>query len=552
MNFAEYEKAGRHSYERLASTVAAILGVILAGMPTVRVQQIQHRAKGPASLKKKIEMAGGTLDDDVESHAKDVAGCRLILYTNDDVARLVRSDVMFDNFDIDWDRTKFHYPLDEHSSAGGFISYNYVVKLKEQRTSLPEYADLADLWCEIQVQTTIDHAWSEMHHDTVYKPPAKGFGGAVLKEVETRMARIMQDYLVPAGFDFQKVSNDVRRLEDARTFFETRPLERVEADIDNNERHDILKRYRETVLPYVDDLTGQAETIRNALRASLEKAASTETVPIYYGTYEHAGKTFEDVLEATLDIVDRLRFADEQGVRATWDLIGQAVDLASTEAARARAGGSAKSLGKHNLHVWKQVGPLVQCQLAELALADVGSPGRRPLVIAAAQAILDPEVEGTTSGSNTITIHQGAVLPSGELAHARGQSIAALEAILTEPLPPDAKEAFNALMSATSFPYHGTVDGALVELIATDTLRVVEIASRLAPLAPPIASGARRSHSSTRRPATCAHASCFSVTASWRAPYATLASKLTTPWSSLSRSISDIDRVRSADPAFVR
>ncbi|MCO8020295.1 RelA/SpoT domain-containing protein [Brevundimonas diminuta] len=485
MNFAEYEKAGRQSYERLASTVAAILGVILAGMPTVRVQQIQHRAKGPASLKKKIEMAGGTLDDDVESHAKDVAGCRLILYTNDDVARLVRSYVMFDNFDIDWDRTKFHYPLDEHSSAGGFISYNYVVKLKEQRTSLPEYADLADLWCEIQVQTTIDHAWSEMHHDTVYKPPAKGFGGAVLKEVEKRMARIMQDYLVPAGFDFQKVSNDVRRLEDARTFFETRPLERVEADIDNNERHDILKRYRETVLPYVDDLTGQAQTIRDALSASLEKAATTETVPIYYGTYEHAGKTFEDVLEATLDIVDRLRFADEQGVRATWDLIGHAFDLASTEAARARAAGSAKSLGKHNLHVWKQVGPLIQCQLAELALADAEYPGRRALVIAAARAILNPEVEGTTNGSNTITIHQGAVLPSGELARAREQSISALEAMLTEPLPTDAKEAFSALMAATSFPYHGTVDVALVELIATNTLRVVDIASRLAPLAPP-------------------------------------------------------------------
>lgn len=105
-------------------------------------------------------------------------------------------------------------------------------------------------------------------------------------------------------------------------------------------------------------------------------------------------------------------------------------------------------------------------------------------MIAAAQAILNPEVEGTTSGSNTITIHQGAVLPSSELAHARGQSISALEAILTEPLPPDAKEAFSALMSATSFPYHGPVDVALVELIATNTLRVVEIASRLAPLAP--------------------------------------------------------------------
>lgn len=80
-------------------------------------------------------------------------------------------------------------------------------------------------------------------------------------------------------------------------------------------------------------------------------------------------------------------------------------------------------------------------------------------------------------------------------------------------------------------------------------IRLIDLEPRLTA---PIASGARRSHSSTRRPATCAHASCFSVTASWRAPYATLASKLTTPWSSLSRSISDTDRVRSADPAFVR
>jgi ppGpp synthetase/RelA/SpoT-type nucleotidyltranferase len=132
--------------------------------------------------------------------------------------------VIPDNFEVDWDRTKFHYPQDD-ADESLFISYNYVVRLKPQRTELPEYADLAGLWCEIQVQSTLDHAWSEMQHDTGYKPPAGGFGTAALTEVKTRMTKIMQDYLLPAGYDFQKVSDDIRRLEKARAFYDTAPLD---------------------------------------------------------------------------------------------------------------------------------------------------------------------------------------------------------------------------------------------------------------------------------------------------------------------------------------
>jgi hypothetical protein len=61
-----------------------------------------------------------------------------------------------------------------------FISSNYVLTLKANRTSLPEYARFAGPRCEVQVQTTLNHAWSEMEHDIIYKkpmlPPSTGQG----------------------------------------------------------------------------------------------------------------------------------------------------------------------------------------------------------------------------------------------------------------------------------------------------------------------------------------------------------------------------------------
>ncbi|MGG9078594.1 hypothetical protein ACQ9A0_27000, partial [Escherichia coli] len=60
-----------------------------------------------------------------------------------------------------------------------FISDNYVIRLKQNRADLPEYARFADLRCEVQVQTILNHAWAQMAHDTIYKKPIeKGFGTA--------------------------------------------------------------------------------------------------------------------------------------------------------------------------------------------------------------------------------------------------------------------------------------------------------------------------------------------------------------------------------------
>ena len=173
------------------------LNTVIRQQPGLRLQHIQHRAKDPSSLQKKLGRAGALESDDIGAAAKDLAGCRAVFYTNSDVARFQSSGIITDNFVVDWARTKIHHPHSAEADANLFISNNYVIRLKDERLALAEYADFRDIWCELQVQTTLNHAWSEMEHDTIYKMPTlNGFGGALMQGIEKRMKKIMRDYLL--------------------------------------------------------------------------------------------------------------------------------------------------------------------------------------------------------------------------------------------------------------------------------------------------------------------------------------------------------------------
>src|SRR5712664_1999916 len=112
MEFDEYSQTRQFDYAALAETVASVLQAALAAHPgTFRLQQVQHRAKNPESLKKKLEDRKLESTTTLEADIKDLAGCRLIFYTNSDVSSFLQTGIIQDNFDVDWDRTKIHYPV---------------------------------------------------------------------------------------------------------------------------------------------------------------------------------------------------------------------------------------------------------------------------------------------------------------------------------------------------------------------------------------------------------------------------------------------------------
>ena len=199
MNVEEYERSGRARYEQLAAIVADLLKRAITAEPGYRLQQIQHRAKTVESLSRRIEKIAKLETDEIETHRKDLAGCRIIFYTNNDVTNFINSGLLSVLFDVDWDRSKFHQPGPNRMSVDHlFQSYNYVLQLKADRTALLEYQDFQGLYCEVQVQTSLTHAWAEMAHDTIYKQPDfHGFGTQRLQIIEKRLEDAMRKQGVP-------------------------------------------------------------------------------------------------------------------------------------------------------------------------------------------------------------------------------------------------------------------------------------------------------------------------------------------------------------------
>jgi ppGpp synthetase/RelA/SpoT-type nucleotidyltranferase len=110
-----------------------------------------------------------------------------------------------------------HYPDSREEGAEFFISENWVVTLSDARCALPEYRRFAGLRCEIQVQTILDLAWAEMAHDTIYKPMTDvGFGAAKVEAIRKRLRKVMQEFLQPAGYAFDKIASDYVQLRDGK------------------------------------------------------------------------------------------------------------------------------------------------------------------------------------------------------------------------------------------------------------------------------------------------------------------------------------------------
>jgi ppGpp synthetase/RelA/SpoT-type nucleotidyltranferase len=90
MDLEEYQSQQRAKYAAFAETVASILSAALSHEPSLHLQHVQHRGKDPQSLKEKLADRGILDTTTLEAEIKDLAGCRVVFYTNSDVLRFSR------------------------------------------------------------------------------------------------------------------------------------------------------------------------------------------------------------------------------------------------------------------------------------------------------------------------------------------------------------------------------------------------------------------------------------------------------------------------------
>ena len=281
MTFDEYEKIYHAIYSEFAETVQFILEkAILRAGDQPHPQSIQCRAKTAESLKARLSSAGLLDSKNIENERKDLAGARLIFYTNTDVERFLNSRLISANFTIDYEATKVHHPTKENEGRR-YQAIHYTVSLSDERAKLPEYAKFAGMRCEIQIQTILNHAWSETSHDITYKNQAsEGFGSKARKSIEDRFNLIMDKYLLPAGYEFQRIQHDNERLRQGKELFDSDAIASLKAAEGNNERFDLLSSLKDYALPNYDDLPAIYGDLREPLIAVAKAARSSQVVPI--------------------------------------------------------------------------------------------------------------------------------------------------------------------------------------------------------------------------------------------------------------------------------
>lgn len=90
----------------------------------------------------------------------------------------------------------------------GYQSIHYLVKLKQNRYELPEYARFFGMTAELQVRTILQHAWAEIEHEIQYKAAVD-----VLPKEISRRFEALAGMLEIGDREFQALEDAHRELQ---------------------------------------------------------------------------------------------------------------------------------------------------------------------------------------------------------------------------------------------------------------------------------------------------------------------------------------------------
>ena len=423
MTLEEYERIYVPLYEEFAETVRFILAKAIDASPSLpKTRFIQARAKAPDRLRDRLVEVGKLYTSQLEQDRKDLAGVRLIFYTNNDVERILGSRLVFDNFEVEHDATKIHNPTPDNPDAK-YRAIHYIVRLRDDRTKLPEYTRFAGLRCEIQIQTILNHAWSETSHDIIYKrQTSPGFGSRAWATIKRRFDSIMDKYLLPAGYEIQKAQNEYEQLLQGKELFDSNVVKLLAEARDNNERYQLLTGLRDYVLPNYDDHPVAFDTLRRSLIETARAARRSDPVAVEsaFGSWE--GYEANDVLGVIVEIFGLLRYANvSDALDALANLFreeeGLDVKMQILEVVR--------RLAAYKLSAWEQVGTQVQLALVErlARMPPAEITAIQPIALVIWREALGSEISGATWKADSVTISMAAVPVSEALRAVRARAL---------------------------------------------------------------------------------------------------------------------------------
>ncbi len=178
-------------FEAMRNEVLAILRDALERNGLV-VTAVEARVKTEESLAGKLALKGAKYTS--LSDITDVLGARIVTFYTDDVDRIAAMAEQL--FEIDWNNSVDKRKLHQLDSFG-YNSLHYICRL-------PNYP----YRFELQLRTTLQHAWAAINHDTGYK------SGVEIPRVYMRQMNRLAGMLEMVDDEFSRIRtelNDYRR-----------------------------------------------------------------------------------------------------------------------------------------------------------------------------------------------------------------------------------------------------------------------------------------------------------------------------------------------------
>ncbi|MCR5532450.1 MAG: hypothetical protein K6F10_01040 [Paludibacteraceae bacterium] len=162
MIMTEYE-AQLPVYQRLEGIVQRTLEQALA-RNNILVTAVSTRIKTAESLAGKLALKGSKYQS--ISDLTDILGARVITFYTDDVDHIAALAEQM--FEIDWENSVDKRALHQIDSFG-YNSLHYICRLPKSIVDDPDCPALNEIRFELQLRTTLQHAWASINHDIGYK-----------------------------------------------------------------------------------------------------------------------------------------------------------------------------------------------------------------------------------------------------------------------------------------------------------------------------------------------------------------------------------------------
>ncbi|MDL2237471.1 hypothetical protein LJC56_06545 [Christensenellaceae bacterium OttesenSCG-928-K19] len=183
-------------YTPFSAEIEKLLSILI-DQEGIHCHSIVHRVKTKESYLKKCETKAYS---DPAKQVMDLAGVRIIAYTNTDVIKIC--NIIDREFDVD-NGNSIDTATRLDTNKVGYLSVHKIIVLNKERLDLAEYSRFRDLKCEIQVRTMLQHAWAEIEHDRGYK-----FNGVLPPEIKRRLY-LIAGVLEVMDYEFQQIADDI-------------------------------------------------------------------------------------------------------------------------------------------------------------------------------------------------------------------------------------------------------------------------------------------------------------------------------------------------------